>query len=326
MDCPYCAKPIQEHSDDHIFSAFLGGKRTIATCKSCNSTFGSTFEGRASKKLQELQVSIKSWGLPMKTGSNVWKGAHEFGALNTLKFDLYADGHKTELSLTGPVKTLEDDGKTTAILFGSMGEAERAIKNAQAKGKSASLEMEKFEVPFGGAKFVIALGRDEKLLSLKMACALATLLKDYSANQIDMARKKFWSNDSLTTCNADFWAYPTLISLRPSLAHMIYVERRSSGVFAIVQLFGVVQLRMLLGENENSAAPAAIYAYLDPITGDEVVIESFLQPNILLTPPPSASDYDRGVRRWLGMFRQAAIDRGAAKPPSLSGDLSVSVA
>src|ERR1019366_7642730 len=69
--CPYSEPPYDVFTDDHIFPQFLGGRRTIRVCRSCNSFFGHSFEGAASKQLKRLQVFISNFGLDLSRNSAV---------------------------------------------------------------------------------------------------------------------------------------------------------------------------------------------------------------------------------------------------------------
>jgi hypothetical protein len=63
--CPNCMPPYGIFTDDHVFPQFLGGRRTIRICKKCNDTPGHAFEGKASKQLARIQISISHFGLDL---------------------------------------------------------------------------------------------------------------------------------------------------------------------------------------------------------------------------------------------------------------------
>lgn len=66
--CPYCGSDFAD-SDDHIFPAFLGGKRTMPACRACNSRFGHTFEAQVAGTLEPIYVQLAKWGVPLPKAS-----------------------------------------------------------------------------------------------------------------------------------------------------------------------------------------------------------------------------------------------------------------
>src|SRR5262249_19164001 len=69
--CPYCDSR-DRNSDDHIFSAFLGGTTTIRTCKQCNDLLGHSVEAAVSVDLAPVVIMLRKLGL-ISPKTVVWK-------------------------------------------------------------------------------------------------------------------------------------------------------------------------------------------------------------------------------------------------------------
>ena len=315
--CPYCADFYATLTGEHIFPDFLGGKGKILACKGCNSTFGHSFEAKASRSLQGLHVSIASWGLPMKGPTNVWPDSHSFLGK---PLDLIADGESINFALAKTVPQKNANGQLVSIYHPTLDAAKKAVQQLKKKGKQATVEIEKFEFDFSGARFIIALGSNEYRTATKMCVALATRMRDYSLSDTNIARASLQSNSSRFHCQPDFNRHYALEIMRPNLAHTIYVERKAMGVFGIVQFFGIIQLGVLLGENDQLASDAAICGYLDPLEGSEVIVDVEPKLNLDFAHTVEESAIQPGVQKWLAMFREAAIQRGAKSPPTIVGE------
>src|SRR5258708_15063525 len=74
--CLYCSERPAD-SDDHVFPRFLGGKRTVAACRVCNSKFGYIFEGPAARELEPIYVLLAKWGVPLSPREQLWRNAFE---------------------------------------------------------------------------------------------------------------------------------------------------------------------------------------------------------------------------------------------------------
>lgn len=114
-----------------------------------------------------------------------------------------------------------------------------------------------------------------------------------------------------------FSRYIELEALRNPLSHLVYVESRASGLYAVVQFFGVVQLYCKLGTPLQSI-DAALVGTLDPLLGAESLVET--KPLGLPEPPFSMPEADavQGIQGWMLRFREEAIARGATSPPNFT--------
>src|SRR5579859_6713738 len=99
---------------DHIVPEFLGGRKTIQACRGCNSSFGHTFEGRASKALSRIYIYLAHWGTPLPEMNQRWSSAHHAEGID---IDLTVG----PLGLTGsssqPIIKRDDAGNITEVLF-----------------------------------------------------------------------------------------------------------------------------------------------------------------------------------------------------------------
>ena len=129
--CLFCRKDIDSPSRDHIFPAFLGGKRTIIVCKYCNDYFGHSIEAATADGLRPLQVVLSSGGVPLKSTKAIWKKA--FSA-NSHTIDLYISDTGMAQRLSAPVVELDENGGFRSGQYRSVGEAEDAMKRLEQKG------------------------------------------------------------------------------------------------------------------------------------------------------------------------------------------------
>jgi hypothetical protein len=319
--CPYCAECIREPSRDHIFPDFLGGRRTIAACKGCNETAGNTFEARAALMLYGMQVSMSTWGLSFKRTAPPWKRAHNYKGLD---FDISAQDSEPRLTLSRPIREINEDGKLTAITFGNRQEAERMAKRARRKGKKGAVvqkltvEIDRPLVPFR-----FELSPAVLRTALKMCYALSTRLPGFTLSDVAHARSILQADPRFLPVNVvpAFETYAALDDLRSPLSHVIYVERNGVRVSGVVQFYGVIQLFCGLGTSVSSEDTSAGLGVLDPLTGTERFSE--LESLALNLPRPITEEELPGVgKSWLKKFETSAKARGATKPINLTGTLT----
>jgi HNH endonuclease len=322
--CPYCNNPILKTSDEHIFPEFMGGRKTIDSCVACdsNNIFGGTFEGRVSRMLHALHISISTWGLALKKTVPTWRSGYESQGL---KFNLsIGKTNEMNLTLSKPIVEKDDQGKTTSVTYATEKEARRAAKSAFEKGKVQRIVIEKIpmEVPFTGAAFNFELSPDCLRLALKMCFTLSTLLPEITVEELAHSQAILRGDQRYLPENVipAFDNYSSLDSKREALCHVIYVERNKSRIYGVVQLYGVIQVYCDLGEPVLVTRDRAILGVLDPLTGNEEFTE--ITP-LTLTQPTQIPDTKQpeAVGNWRTKFRQSAIDRGATDPPNLSGTL-----
>lgn len=267
--CPYCAECIREHSRDHIFPEFLGGRKTILACKGCNETAGNTFEARAALMVYGMQVSMSTWGLSFKRTAPPWKRAHKYRGL---EFDISAQGSEPKLTLSCPIKEINEEGKLASITFGNRKEAERVAQRAGRKGnkrvvvQKLGVEIDQPQIPFR-----FELSPDLLRTGLKMCYALSTRLAGFTLNEVAHARSILQGDPNFLPVNVipAFETYAALDHLRLPLSHVIYVERNGARVSGVIQFYGVIQLFCGLGISASTESSSARLGLLDPLTGTE---------------------------------------------------------
>lgn len=319
--CPYCERPIEDYSRDHIFPDFLGGGRKMPACKQCNEIFGSTFEGRAALMLYGMQVSMSTWGLSFNQTAPAWRRAFEHMGL---EFDVSVEGAEPRFRLSRPIKEVGKDGKLAAISFGNKKEAERAVKRARKKGHDKAVAQKIYvEMPAPQIPFVFELNPGVLRTALKMCYALSTSLPGFTLNEVAHARAILKGDPGRLPVNVipSFEIHESLDAMREPLSHIIYVERDETRVYGVVQFFGVLQLYCGLGRPNGSAPCAARVGILDPLTG----VEKFSGVEPLRLPMPTVIgdvELSQAADAWLKRFQEGAVSRGATKPVNLEGTLS----
>ena len=326
ITCPYCARSAGALSRDHIFPAFLGGRRKILCCggeDNCNSKFGHTFEAGAAKYLQTLHVFISSWGLPLRSVSPIWVAAHNH---NGKHYDLEVGetGVRPVLSSSSPHIQWGEKGEIVGREFRTRREAERFAQHLLKKGKAKRIDIIVVPPPdieIAGLGMELQLGPDIKRLALKISVAAATLLPHFKSESVSLARQYLTGTCCAGYIDVVLPAYDTfteLDSIRKPLSHLVYVTRAQGDVWAVVQFFGVVQLYCRLGSYDVSIQEAAIIGTLDPVSGRE----NFSDAPIIKFPVPPfsipAEIYPSKLNQWFAKFRAEALTRGATHPPSLS--------
>ncbi len=311
--CPYCANYVQVISDDHIFPAFLGGKRTIRCCKPCNDRFGHTFEAGAASFLQQLHVFVCSWGLTLKKDA-FWREAYTHEGIS---LDLSASEGGVAMRPSKPQVKPLPDGSWFMDGFGSLEEAEQAARRRVKRGKIRDFEVGQTPLPktLPGLTVTLEIGPHIRRLAIKMCMGLSALLPEFHVDDMTEARPILYdpSIDPNNTMD-DYEIYTAIDSSRPPLSHLIYVERNAGRVYGVVQFFGAIQIFCRLGETKHRSGDSALLAFLDPLSGAE---EFHVRPVLSLVEPPVAGFLrdPRLILRWLEKFRVEAIARGATHPP-----------
>lgn len=323
--CPYCGKTATARSRDHVFPAFLGGRRRIACCgglRNCNNTFGHTFEIGATKYLQALHVFISSWGLPLRSVSPTWVAAH-FHEGRPYDLQIGDTGVRPVLSSSSPHITWDKDGEILSREFRTRPEAERFARCLITKGKAERVEIIDIPPPninLKGLTIELQLGPDIKRLALKMCVAAATLIPGFSPEHVSIARDHLTgarSTGRMDIVTPAYDGFADLDSAREALSHVIYVHRVNGHLRGVVQFFGVVQLYTRLGAVYGWLPDAAMLGTLDPVTGNECFS---VAPQFSLPEPPFSISVEECVsklQQWASRFRAEAIARGALSPPDL---------
>jgi hypothetical protein len=312
--CPYCTNIIEGKSRDHIFSNFLGGTTKIPSCGNCNNVvFGRGFEGRASINLHKWQIMISYWGVKLKTDIPIWEG------IKTDKGDVSIEAKDGIQAIHAkPYIEKSEDGKFKYGRFRSRKEADARRRNLIEKGVSSdTIEIEEDLGDFKEYKLepnqlTLEIGRDLQRLVLKMASALFTLLPEFELSEMNIARS------FLTGANQEgpvgfirlsFDIYEEINNRRPSLAHVVYIERTKAGVFGLVQFFGVFQLICKLGMPEREKEDQALMAILDPVEGKESFIEMTPIPLNNLPAALSREVTEQNIKQWTLTLKAEAQKR-----------------
>ena len=308
-------------SGDHIFPEFLGGRRKVAACRTCNSTFGHTFEAESAKILQPIYISIATWGVPVQPLACVWQKAFTQGG-KTYDLIMDASGVTPELSRAVPHITFDESGDIVSREFRGTDRTRATKFGRQIVAAGAAKDVEIVNTPpqpldLHGLELKLEIGPALKRTAIKIACALASLLPGYHPDEISVARDVLNArNPEIPSVTPVFWRRRAIDALRTPLSHMAYVERTQGQLHGIVQFFGIAQLHCRLGPATSDDRVAAA-GVLDPVAGTELFQETL--PLDLGTPPypVTVDDYRVGVQSWLERFREDAVARGATFPPAL---------
>lgn len=274
-------------TDDHIFPQFLGGRRTIKACKSCNDVFGHTFEGASAKQLGAFHVYISSWGLPLRSAEPVWKSAH---ACDGRIYDFEVGPTSAKPTLAHPIIERDDKGRIIAGEFPSLIQAQKFADSLIRKKKAKEVGLENVAprpIDTKGLEIELSINPNLQRMALKMSVACAQAAGWLPASGCPNHVRAFLASSSppyiggpTGVAYAD-WSW--LSSYRKPLGHVIYVHRRKQELVACVQFFGTFQVFCRLGTADPTENVAAFVGTLDPVTGEETFSER--QPWLLSDPP-----------------------------------------
>ena len=252
--CPYCRKRSCG-SDDHVFPEFLGGRRTIPACATCNSRFGHRFEGPVSKDLAPIIVFLSFSGLKPKRTT-----VHKKAWVDRESGHAYDIDSNRQSTITKPYLQKDSDGNIRRIIARDAKEGEKIAQSLVRKGLAKgfvdrSHETRQVQPPFENVR--INIGGEMRQLAVKMCVGLAQLLAP-GVDVVETSTRNFLLEDSperSPVCQV-YRRYPSLDALRPALAHLIYVEADPANgrCYGVVQLFGVFQFYVPL--HTNFAGPA----------------------------------------------------------------------
>lgn len=280
--CPYCLKESLD-SDDHIFSQFLGGKRTIPSGKKCNNNFGGDFEGRISKDFTPIFITLSRHGYthPRRV---VFQRA--FKNAEGVEWDVSSDGE------IFPSDPLVKDGKKRTLHLRDEKEAKKHIRSIKAK-KGEDFPVNVFhsveQIPLPAEwSFGFKIDDDIKRLAVKMCIGLGQhLAKERHFASEDC--KQFLLNETHLAFPIlmmySRYSYTQLDAIRPPLSHVIYIEANSetSNCYGVVQFFGgALQFYIPLNTNYVGADFSAI-GILNIITLEETF--NIIEPLRLQAPP-----------------------------------------
>jgi len=263
--CPYCCER-EAGTDDEVFAQFLGGRRSIRACRTCNNTFGHTIEVAASKSLSQIMFLLRLSGMPTPA-PRFWKNVPlgPEGELYDVDQDLRAepstptmirDAEQRVVGARGPLRHVRDVQK-------SLAKNGRVSSVALADPMHVQISLWRFQFP---------VDDDIKRVCIKMSVAAAT--KRGLANVLGAIPRAYLNkgtNSDLCPVRADVNLYPRLDEQRPPAGHLVFIhaskaERR---VYSVVQLFSAFQFYCELHDDWRGEERAVIATH-DPCTHEEV--------------------------------------------------------
>jgi hypothetical protein len=303
--CPYCGRALIERSEDHIFPQFMGGTRTIACCKPCNDRFGYKFEAQAAQWFQKLPFYFATQGLHLKVPQIRWKEAFERDGRH---YDAVFENGEAKFTLSQPIVSTDKDVMNAQ--FGSQGQLKPVLSSLRKKyGISPTPDME--ITPTIMPKTEIRTVPELPRLAIKMCSALGTLLPAFTSDELYSSSKE--TRRLVGNVTNDFRSHFLGNESRPALAHLIYVERRETGLQGIVRFFGAHQYFCQIGPPTDQRPLGALLALLDPVEG----AESFraLPPLNLNQPPTEMTENSAAaaIAAWATQLSQSARQRGASE-------------
>ena len=297
--CIYC-RTNPASSKDHIFSQFLGGKRSVPACNDCNNkVFGGGFEGRVSKMFLPLMLHLTSAGATFKRRL-LWKNARVDSAGAKWDWD-----SRSGFVLSGPQKVPNRDlgsGEgvpALSLVFPDRASAEAALAKLVKSGQKAVVIAQPPE--WSGPErdilgsFTFQINADVARLALKMSIAAASLFGLVVEVDPDVRTYllKAENHQCVMIATSERQEFESLNL--PPFAHSIYVEGDPERglCHSVVRLFGgVYQLYCILSRNYKGESSSSL-AVLDFVND----LEDFRSVDFRgLTPPPVAFN----VREWDG--------------------------
>lgn len=266
--CPYCLGRPRD-SDDHVFPQFLGGTKTVRACKPCNHGFGHRFEGPVSSDLAPVVVVLSFSGYKhprVVVYQRAWTDA-ETG----IEYDLDSERQ----SYPSKPHLIKKEGKVKGIVARSLREARRIAKFLIAKGQAKGY-IEKRETQEGLRpplrNIEIHIGKELRQLAVKMCVAVGQVIVP-GIPLLDDRCRRFLLAESPTSSpvRQDDSYYPGLDSLRPPLAHAVYLEADPAvhKCFGVVQFFGGAFQMYVPLSDEYSGPEFAALGTLDVVSRKE---------------------------------------------------------
>jgi len=273
--CPYC-RVRDCNSDDHIFLAAIGGRRTIRSCKPCNDVFGHSFEASAvASNLYPLIVQLGGIGVALIDTGAKWNHAAVRDDGQVYNAVLDADGYRLE-STRPIVRRDPANPKRFDVTVGDDAVGQKHLKPFLDPAKFRVISTDRTPVENLNTKGQIGFNPDMKLTALKMAFAAGTIAFPKEVQLFDVARKELLAHDLATapSCvEADLRNHTPLDKLRDDLCHVIYLEQVDRRIHAFVQFFGALQFWIQLAGSSTQVYDKAFLATLDPVSGVECFVE-----------------------------------------------------
>ncbi len=284
----------------------------MPACRDCNSTFGCTFEARASKLLVRPYVQLALWGVPLPETAQSWQSALEIdGAV----IDLSVDSGGIRARSDRPIVIRDDQGNIDEIYFSRDAQLQKFVAGKKRKRPDERwLPVEKrVATNSAGLRMQMEFGPDLYQLALKMSLAGASLVPSVNVDDVLEAGKCLHQTigDVHPRVAQYFRRIPGIDSVRPSLAHTLYVEHVGRRLVGLVQYFGVYQAFSNLSMNTHDEGHGAIFGWIDPVTLKESWAD--VEPLWLPEPPPGywASEIIGAQLQWTALLHASAVQRGA---------------
>lgn len=251
--CPFCLEN-ECNTRDHIFPDFLGGHQKVDAC-GCNNRFGYQFEARVNKTLQPILVMLAKNGLNLRR-SAVWQQAYcdpETG----WEYDFTSESRGI---LTKPIINKDRDGRIEHLIYRSEDEVNKSLRRLKQKGKKFQIRETETQVKTASISFnttVVNFDTDFRRLCVKMCIGLLAHMGEKAALVGTGTRDYLLGKPTdLSPVRFSNISYDNLESLRPPLAHVIYVEGNedSRKLFGIIQFFGVMQFYVKLNDEYKGKA------------------------------------------------------------------------
>lgn len=312
--CPYCGCHAAD-SADHIFPRFLGGRRTVKACRSCNSVFGHTFEAKVARELEPLYVQLAKWGVPLSERQQWWRSAFKVeGAL----LDLGVGPNGVKARANQPIIERDANGEIAAAYFTNEDDLGRFWKMRPPDEQWVETQ-KTISTNLSNLRFSLNFGLAIKQLALKMSLAVSTRLPNFDAAERVRACEvlQSFSGDVHPLVSHYISSTDAASTGRPPLAHTVYVEHDGKCVKGIVEFFGAFRSFVELATTTGALGRDAVFAYLDPV---EVREHSGPIATLCLIPPPPAYPLQEMAEHQVGMiqtFVAGAIARGAKGRPEI---------
>lgn len=259
MLCPYC-RSQEVTSRDHIFPAFLGGRRTIGACRECNSTFGGAFEARLHRAFSQTQVLFATNGFAPPSPALAWKGAYKDPS-DGIGYDLYPD-----LRLRpNRVAVIPHPGGAYRIVGSDEGKVRKVAEGFVAAGKArypSSPTSTKRDLATSGVRINIPMNDDVRRLATK--CCVALLVRADRGSVVASATLSWLREQGGSEPDVRFmYGPPGTFAPSDCPSHHIAVSgTKAQGVLGVLRIFELVTVYVQL-ETKYDGPPFYHHARLD---------------------------------------------------------------
>jgi hypothetical protein len=202
-------------------------------------------------------------GLQLKVPLIRWKEAFEQDGRH---YDAVFENGEVKFMLSRPIVSIDKDNGVLNAQFGSQRQWKPVLSSLRKKyGISPTPDLE--ITPAIMPKAEIHVGLELPRLAIKMCSALGSLLPGFTSDQLYSSARA--ARRSVGNVTYDFRTHFPLNESRPALSHLIYVERRETGLQGIVQFFSAHQYFCRIGPPMDSGPFGALLGVLDPVAGAE---------------------------------------------------------